>query len=241
MAIMPSFLFLFQTIPTFIPKAFVTGINKYISTFVWNRTVPRIRQTFLERPRENGGLALPNLHYYWAANLHALSYWTSNIPEHEAPVWSLMEQHSSSPNSLAALACAPMPISRHYHTNNPIIGSSLRIWSQFRVHFGHKKLLLSSLILANPFLPPSLIDPAFKLWKSRGLIYVKTYCSPSLVAIEEDWIHDCVNRDPQQQALFHFTIQNVAAPSRHHIKTKWEEDLNLQILDVTWQLVSDMV
>ncbi len=34
MAIMPRFLFLFQTIPTFIPKAFSTEINKYISTFI---------------------------------------------------------------------------------------------------------------------------------------------------------------------------------------------------------------
>ena len=115
------------------------------------------------------------MHYYWAANLHALSYWTSNIPEHEAPVWLLMEQHSSLPNSLAALACAPMPISKRYHTNNPIIGNSLQIWSQFRVHFGHKKPFQSSPILANPFFSPSLIDPAFKLWKSRSLIYVKDF------------------------------------------------------------------
>ena len=65
---MPQFLFLFQRIPTFIPKAFFTEINKNIFTFVSNRTLPRIRRTFLERPRENGGLALPNLmHQYWAA------------------------------------------------------------------------------------------------------------------------------------------------------------------------------
>ncbi len=243
--------------------------------------MPRIRKAFLARPRENGGLALPNLmHYYWAANPHALSYWTSDIPEHEAPVWLLMEQHSSSPNSLAALACALMPICKHYHTNNPVIGGSLRIWSQLRVHFGHKKLLLSSPILANPFFPPSLIDPAFKLWKSRGLIcvrdffkdglfisfdylkvrfdipnthffrypqirnYIKTCFSPSLVAIEEDWIHDCVNRDPQTKGFVSFvydTIQNVAAPSLHHVKTKWEEDLNLQIPDVTRQLAMSRV
>ena len=181
MAIMPRFLFLFQMIPTFIPKAFFTEINKYISTFIWNRTVPRIRRTFLESPRENGGSALPNLmHYYWVANLHALSYWTSDIPEHEALVWLLMEQHSNSPSSLVALACAPMPISKHYHTNNPITGSSLRIWSQFRVHLVHKKPLLSSPIFAYPFFPPSLIDPAFKLWKSRGLICVKDFFKDGL-------------------------------------------------------------
>lgn len=46
-------------------------------------------------------------HCYWAANLHALSYWTSDIREREAPEWLLMEQHCSWPNSLAALARSP--------------------------------------------------------------------------------------------------------------------------------------
>ena len=74
--------------------------------------------------------------------------------------------------------------------------------------------------------------------------YTKTCFPPSLVAREEDWIHDCVNRDPQTKGFVSFvydTIQNVAAPALHHIKTKWEEDLNLQIPGVNWQLAVSRV
>lgn len=175
---------------------------------------------------------------------------------------------------------APLPISKRYPTNNPVIGNSLWIWSQFRVHFGNKKPLLLSSIVANPYFPPSLIDPAFKLWKSRGLLCVKDFfkdghfisfdyvkvrfglpntpfcrylqigndikiCfSPSLRDIEKGWIHDCVERDPRTKGFVSFVydlIQSTSAPSLRHIKTKWEEDLNLQIPDGTWHLAINRV
>lgn len=60
MIIMSRFLFLFHTIPVFIPKSFFRELDKSISTFIWNNTIPRIRRAHLEKKKEARGLALPN-------------------------------------------------------------------------------------------------------------------------------------------------------------------------------------
>lgn len=60
MTIMPRFLFLLQAIPVFIPKSFFKDLNKHISTFIWNKKVPRIQREYLERQRGDGDLSLPN-------------------------------------------------------------------------------------------------------------------------------------------------------------------------------------
>lgn len=113
MTIMPRFLFLFQTVPVFIPKSFFKELDKSISAFVWNKSIPRIRKAYLERRKDVGGLALPNfLQYYWAANMHKLMYWVSapyeggercgwrwsNIPPTLCPchLWYVLHCHSVS-------------------------------------------------------------------------------------------------------------------------------------------------
>lgn len=172
MTIMPRFLFLFQAIPIFIPKSFFRELNKCTSTFIWNKAVPQIRKEYLERPKGEGGLSLPNyLYYYWAANIHKLMFWVDVTDE--SPVWSVMEQHSSNPVSLCSLICAPLPLSKNYWTNNPVIQGSLKIWTQFRIHFKHKQALIASPILANVNFSPSLTDPSFRLWHRRGIRCVK--------------------------------------------------------------------
>lgn len=71
MTIMPRFLFLFHAIPVYIPKSFFKDFNKIISTFIWNKKVPRIQKEYLERQKGDRGLSLPNfLYYHWAANIH---------------------------------------------------------------------------------------------------------------------------------------------------------------------------
>lgn len=105
MTIMPRFLYLFQTVPVFISKIFFKELNKYISMFIWNKNIPRIRKEYLERQKEDGGLSLPNfLYYYWATNIHKLLFWFTDLSDDETQAWVHLEQHSSNPVSLI---CAP--------------------------------------------------------------------------------------------------------------------------------------
>lgn len=76
MNILPKFLFLFQCIPYFLTKTFFTKLDSLISSFIWNNKTPRIRKLFLQRPKMQGGMALPNFKiYYWAANIKSLLCW----------------------------------------------------------------------------------------------------------------------------------------------------------------------
>ena len=62
----------------------------------------------LERPKCLGGLALPNLqYYYWATNLRVMHYWLqATDPEHTA-AWLSIEAASCKPSSLPALLSVP--------------------------------------------------------------------------------------------------------------------------------------
>lgn len=79
MTILPRLLFLFQTVPVFVPKKIFKNLDTCISSFIWNKNIPRIRKSYLERQKEVMGLALPIfLHYYFASNIHKVIYWISD-------------------------------------------------------------------------------------------------------------------------------------------------------------------
>uniref|UniRef100_A0AAY5JXW3 Reverse transcriptase domain-containing protein n=1 Tax=Esox lucius TaxID=8010 RepID=A0AAY5JXW3_ESOLU len=104
MVTLPKILYLFQTVPIFIPKSFFKELDRHISTFIWNKTMPGVRKTVLQRCKENAVLALPNfLYYYWAANIHKLVIWYGASIGGGSPSWCLMEQHSCSSVSLASM------------------------------------------------------------------------------------------------------------------------------------------
>ncbi len=71
MNVIPRLLYLFHSLPIFLPKSFFRSTNRLLSSFIWGGKNPRIRREFLEKPRRDGGLALPNLlNYYWAAQIY---------------------------------------------------------------------------------------------------------------------------------------------------------------------------
>lgn len=163
---LPKFLYLFQSIPLFLPKSFFKSINQTITSFVWNGKVPRVRGSLLQRCKFSGGLALPNfLYYYWAANFQKLPFW---LQPPDTP-WCHLEARSCTSTSLSALVCSSLPITPSRYTRNPIVLSTLKIWFQFRRHFKFFPASSFAPIVRNHLFPPSIIDDAFSLWKRKGL------------------------------------------------------------------------
>ena len=275
MVIMPRLLYYFNTIPTFIPKSFFKELDKHISTFIWSKKIPRIRRSFLEKSKSDGGLALPNfLHYYWAANVHKVAFWMSSFRDGVGPDWCHMERQACGQVDPASLLCSPLPLSRRCHPNNPIVSGSLRIWSQFRTHFGFKHTVPFIPIVRNPHFKPALLDSAFHLWSRKGLksiadLYHKTIFASFDSLVKEHDIprshffrylqvrdfakkhfpsfpsaplsspeHDCISLDPFQPGCvskLYNTIQGISSPSLSHVKSTWEEELQLVISDNMWQ------
>lgn len=91
MTVVPKLLYLFQSIPLFLPASFFSNLNKTFARFIWNNKQPRLRLSLLYLPYERGGLKMPNIKlYYWAAQLRsAMFYFISG----EVPAWVEMKNY----------------------------------------------------------------------------------------------------------------------------------------------------
>ncbi len=105
MVVLPKFLYFFQCLPLFIPLSFLNLWT--LSSFIWNGKHPRLRKLYLQRPRRDGGMSLPNFKfYYWAANIRNTLYWWHYHLLPNKPSWVDMElpiskfpfQHFLQPN-----------------------------------------------------------------------------------------------------------------------------------------------
>ena len=96
MNILPKLSYLFQYIPVFLPQSFFHKSDKSITEFIWNRKVPRLQKELLQRPKTLGGLALPNLRfYYWASILRVIQLWISLEGAPVPPTWLSMDMFSA--------------------------------------------------------------------------------------------------------------------------------------------------
>lgn len=151
MNILPRLLFLFQCIPVFLPKNFFKTLDQLITSFLWGGKNPRVRKSLLQRFTFSGGLALPNfLLYYWSAHIHKLTYWLQS----QELLWCRLENQSCISSSLNALLTSSLPINPSFFTKNPVVQSSIKIWSQFRNNY---KFVSASITM--PITKKSLISP----------------------------------------------------------------------------------
>lgn len=126
----------------------------------------------MQLPKRSGGLALPNfLHYYWAANIQKLLYWTVETAANQ-PAWVQIE-FSSSKTSLQSWLCSQLPMSASDISIKPVVIQSLKIWMQFRKHFGLKHPSIHAPVSHNHSFKPSIMDSAFQLWSDRGIMAIK--------------------------------------------------------------------
>lgn len=125
MTVLPRFLYLFQCFPIFLSKTFFNKLDKTISSFIWDGKIPRIHKEFLQKNRSNGGLALPNiLYYYWAVNVQKIIYWMHSSGGTD---WYETESKSCTATSLQALITFGLPIKIAQHTSNPVVHFTLKI------------------------------------------------------------------------------------------------------------------
>lgn len=167
---LPKFLFLFQCIPFFINKAFFKKLDKIIASFIWNKKTPRIKASFLQRSKTQGGMGLPHFQlYYWSCNIRALSFWFQD----QLSDWASVESHYCYPSSLAALLYSALPIPRTHFLRDPVILHSVKIWTQIRRHFGWQAGSALAPLAANHSFIPSLSDSGFHVWYKKGILSIK--------------------------------------------------------------------
>ena len=190
MILLPKFLYLFQALPVFIPKSFFDTVDSKISSYVWQNKNPRLSRKFLQKSKKEGGLALPNLRfYYWATNIRNLIHWKQELDMPSCPQWVDMECKAVRGYSLYSILGSSLPFDLaklNKQIYNPIVKYTLRIWFQFRKFFTLNNFVLSSPIIFNFFFQPSLIDQAFKIWKRNGITCFRDlFLDGSFMSFEE--------------------------------------------------------
>lgn len=168
MNILPKFLYLFQSLPCYLANPFFKDINKHLSKFIWNNKMPRINFNKLTKPKEKGGIALPNLQfYYWSAQVKHMVSWYN---ERTDSMWVNIE----------ATVCAPLPIKflpfiKNFRkikniSTNPIILNTLLVWRDVRTYLKiPANLSLLSPIAYNPDFPISLHNIGLSDWSKLGI------------------------------------------------------------------------
>ncbi len=155
MNVFPKFLFLFHCILLFLPNPvfffffFFKSFDQIVTPFLWNGKVPRIRKVLLQNCKLQ--------FYFWSANIHKIMYWfiSSNA------LWCRLEPKSCLSTSLQALLTAPLPINLSIFTDNLVVISTFRIWSQFRRYFKFISAFSLMALFMNHSFPPSVTDPVF--------------------------------------------------------------------------------
>uniref|UniRef100_A0A803JHI8 Reverse transcriptase domain-containing protein n=1 Tax=Xenopus tropicalis TaxID=8364 RepID=A0A803JHI8_XENTR len=69
MSILPKLLYLFQTLPITLPKSFFHQTEHMVSQFIWTKKKARLKKTILYKPKEKGGLGLPDFFSYYQASI----------------------------------------------------------------------------------------------------------------------------------------------------------------------------
>ena len=126
MIILPKLLYLYQSLQVEILNQQFLEWNKLISRFEWQGKKPRIRFKTLQLSKENGGLSLPCLqYYYYAAQLWPLVCWSS--PGYLAK-WIEIEQGMMEETPLSALIADNELRNKIIKETNPLINVSFKIW-----------------------------------------------------------------------------------------------------------------
>lgn len=168
MNILPRLLFLFQSLPVWIPSSAFNMLDKLISKFIWQNKKPRVRLKLLTLEKNKGGLALPNIkYYYWAAQLTALVVWINNNIESG---WVKIEQNSLPSIPLSVLVFLNKQSQEKLEIKNVWVKHTLKVWSTVQKRFrGRAALSRVMQIVGNPNFPPSRTDITFKRWADRKL------------------------------------------------------------------------
>lgn len=172
MNVLPRFSYLFQCIPIFLTQSFFRKLDFSIREFLWAKKVSRLRIQYLQKSKKLGGMALPNFkYYYWACNIRTFRYWIQS--DSSSLAWLTMETNSVKPVSLAALLHSPIKCSTAPYTGNDIVRGALKIWFQFRRHFGFQSFSLLAPLACNHAFLPSLRDGVFVTWARKGIKSMK--------------------------------------------------------------------
>uniref|UniRef100_A0A8C5LQB6 Reverse transcriptase n=1 Tax=Leptobrachium leishanense TaxID=445787 RepID=A0A8C5LQB6_9ANUR len=123
MNVQPRLLYLLQTIPIDLPRAFLASLRSLVATYIWRGKRPRTSYQVLTRSGAAGGLALPNFSlYHQACHLQRVVEWSR---EGSVKLWRAVEQELVG-RPMTVLPWLPLKVGRKLATFLAICGGNVR-------------------------------------------------------------------------------------------------------------------
>uniref|UniRef100_A0AAR2JYN7 Reverse transcriptase zinc-binding domain-containing protein n=1 Tax=Pygocentrus nattereri TaxID=42514 RepID=A0AAR2JYN7_PYGNA len=169
MMVLPKINYLFSLIPNKPPAAWFKSLDSNISQFLWKNKPSRISLKTLQKPKNNGGLELPNFYNYFLANrLQYISKWIK--PDLLDSPWLDLEQAFCRKTKLSDLPYISSNIKRHDTFKSLSINSSLTAWWEF-LKLTQSPLIPCKLtpIWNNPDICQNKKVLNFTSWREKGI------------------------------------------------------------------------
>lgn len=165
MDVLPRFLYLFQTIPIYIPNSYFRKLRQLFSKFIWNSAHPRIRYRTLSLPKVRGGAGAPDASLYnKAAILTRILDWFHN---HTTKLWVHLESHMNSID-LSALPWTTPAIRRGSHPLCDLTRQTIQIWDRL-ISNGNISNPSGTMtpLFGTPAFPPAMHVTRFGPWRKE--------------------------------------------------------------------------
>uniref|UniRef100_A0A3B3HAI8 Reverse transcriptase domain-containing protein n=1 Tax=Oryzias latipes TaxID=8090 RepID=A0A3B3HAI8_ORYLA len=130
MMILPKINYLFSMIPSKPPTTWFKSLDSFISQYLWEGKPPRISLKTIKKPKDRGGLGLPDFQDYYSANrLCYVQKWLNPGVLDES--WLDIEQNLCDNLDISNLPFFSSKIKQHKCFRSLNISSSLTAWWDF--------------------------------------------------------------------------------------------------------------
>ena len=165
--ILPTLLYLFQSLPVMIPQKQFTEWDRWISRFIWGGKKPRIRYKTLQLPKGKGGLTLPSLReYFYAVQIRPLIYWCK---DEFVARWKSIELGQKD-IEIRNLITHKGLLHKLFKQLDAITKTTVEIWNKVvERHKWEKETKILSWFASVSRFVPGMIDKGFKQWTKKVL------------------------------------------------------------------------
>ena len=219
MCILPKILYLIQTLPINIPKAFFTRYRRITSKFIWSNKRSRLSYRLLTRPKCAGGTSLPDIEKY-----HKAAMMTRSLEWCVTPIrkkWISVERDLTNTSLPALLWKSPNQNRLLKNLKSSLTKETVKKWHSLNASLN----LIPGL---------SLDSPLFSIIPKTWIYWLKVLCdSPrgDFIPIKSIWVKGKLISKPELCKLF--SIPSI--PNRQYVRLSFL----LNDLDLTQSLTSE--
>uniref|UniRef100_A0A3P8RUG3 Reverse transcriptase zinc-binding domain-containing protein n=1 Tax=Amphiprion percula TaxID=161767 RepID=A0A3P8RUG3_AMPPE len=170
MIVVPQINYIIYMLPLNFPLLVLKKFNKIAETFLWSGKSPSLNRTKLYAAKEDGGLAMPRVHWYhYAFSLNQLSKIYG--ADGQSPAWVSIERELTEPFSIHAFMTqteGEIPF------NSPLLRFERETWRTSHQIVGSKPLFTRrSSLWNNKLLKVGRKVLFWRTWTEAGIIYIE--------------------------------------------------------------------